>query len=306
MRIRNSFIIFSIVGLLHTIAFAGYSTYSLSIFLPKTTTEWIAIGTTQHFDRQTIFDYMDGTGELYRSYSFRELVVQRYKPIQSNESEITVELFDMGSSADAFGIFSFEQMDEPVGIGQGSEYGGGLLRFWKNRFFINIYMENETELAKQTILALGREIATAISENGTIPNLVAYLPQAGLIDRSIRYFHLQSGLNYHYQLAEKNIFNLDSTTNALLAKYQFGSEKPYLLIIQYPSQTAANRALNDVMSYYKTYGEMKMGKNSSIFFQIQKKRWIAITKAKEDLLFIILNANSKLIAEKLLNATTKF
>ncbi|MCI0473183.1 MAG: hypothetical protein L0Y76_06320, partial [Ignavibacteria bacterium] len=166
----------------------------MNSLLPKDINEWNAMGTAQYFDRKTIFDYMDGTGELYRSYSFRELIVQQYRN-KSEEPVITVELFDMTTSADAFGIFSFEQMDDPVGIGQGSEYGGGLLRFWKNRYFVNIYTDNETELTKQTILALGKNIATAIPDNGIIPNLVSFLPQEGLIDRSIRYIHLQSGLN---------------------------------------------------------------------------------------------------------------
>jgi hypothetical protein len=275
----------------------------MNSLLPKTIDGWKIVEPGQYFDRRTIFDYMDGAGELYRSYSYRELLVQQYKSEQVAEPVITVELFDMGSSADAFGIFSFEQMDEPVGVGQGSEYGSGLLRFWKNQYFINIYTENETDITKQTSLALGKNIATAIPENGTIPKLVSFLPQEGLMVRSIRYFHLQSGLNHHYNLADKNVLNLDSTTNAILAKYQFASEKPYILLIQYSSQTAAISAFYNFLEFCNRKGTITNMKELTVFSRTKEGKWIVVKKEREkEYLYLILSAESKPIAEKLITA----
>jgi hypothetical protein len=47
---------------------------------------------------------MDGAAELYRSYAFKRLMVRRY--MKTDHPAIMVELFDMDSSDDAFGIFS--------------------------------------------------------------------------------------------------------------------------------------------------------------------------------------------------------
>ncbi len=58
-------------------------------------------------------------------------------------SAITVELYKMASSADAYGVFTFERQDDPAGIGQGSEFGGGMLRFWKGTYFASVYAEGE-------------------------------------------------------------------------------------------------------------------------------------------------------------------
>ena len=275
----------------------------LSKLLPKSIQGWTAIEGDKYYNRETIFDYMDGNGELYRSYAFHSLCVRNYQSADTTEPMITVEIYDMGSSSDAFGIFSFEREDEPVDIGQGSEYGGGLLRFWKNQYFVNIYTENETEITKQTILALGKNITNAIPEKGTLPKLVSFLPQEGLIDKSLRYFHLHSGLNHHYYLAENNVLNFDSTTNALLAKYQFASEKPYVLLIQYSSQTAAVSAFYQFLNFCNRKGKITNMKELTVFFRTNDGKWIVVKKEREkEYLYLILNAESKPIAEKLITA----
>ncbi len=59
-----------------------------------------------------IFDYMDGAGELYLAYGFRSLLVRDYaKP---GEPKITCELYQMPSSADAFGLFSQDRAEDFV------------------------------------------------------------------------------------------------------------------------------------------------------------------------------------------------
>jgi hypothetical protein len=100
---------------------------------------------------------MDGAAELYRSFAFKLLMVRRY--VKSDSSPIIAEFFDMGLSQDAFGIFTFETGGEEAGVGQGSDYGGGLLRFWKGKFFVNVYAEQETPSTKQDVLEIGKVIA---------------------------------------------------------------------------------------------------------------------------------------------------
>ena len=69
------------------------------------------------YDSKTVFKYMDGAAELYLAYGFQNLMVRRFE--KSNQLPLTVELYEMDSSEDAYGVFSFEHQDEAVGIGQG-------------------------------------------------------------------------------------------------------------------------------------------------------------------------------------------
>jgi hypothetical protein len=57
---------------------------------------------------------------------------------KADSPTLTLDIFDMGTAEDAFGIFSFERDGEDVAIGQGSDYAGGMLRFWKDRYFVFI------------------------------------------------------------------------------------------------------------------------------------------------------------------------
>jgi hypothetical protein len=91
------------------------------------------------YNSRTLFEYIDGAAELYLAYGFQNLTVRRFE--KSDQPPITIELYEMASSEDAYGVFSFEHQDEAVGIGQGSEFGGGLLRFWKGKYFVSIYGE---------------------------------------------------------------------------------------------------------------------------------------------------------------------
>ncbi|MCK7482265.1 MAG: hypothetical protein M0C28_37800 [Candidatus Moduliflexus flocculans] len=89
-----------------------------------------------------IFDYIDGAGEVYRSYNMRRLVARRFH--KDGRPDIVVDAFDMGSAADAFGVFTHDLDGEDASIGQGSAYKAGLLSFWKDRYFLSVYAEEET------------------------------------------------------------------------------------------------------------------------------------------------------------------
>ncbi|MDI6762458.1 MAG: hypothetical protein QME83_05425 [Thermodesulfobacteriota bacterium] len=218
--------------------------------LPPKVEDYKTDGKDEFYDRQTAFRYMDGAAEFYRSYDFKLLMVRRY--LKAGYPPLLVELFDMGSSEDAFGIFSYQTEEEEVGIGQGSDYGGGLLRFWKGKYFANVFAERETPAARRDILTIGEAIARNIEKEGSKPKLIQFLPEEGLSQGTIRYFHLHQVLNHHYFISHENIFNLGARTNAILATYPSPGEKgkTFLLLIQYPDQKQAEKAF---LSFLKAY-----------------------------------------------------
>jgi hypothetical protein len=152
----------------------------------------IAEGPTD-YDRITVFKYMDGAAELFQAYNMRKLTVVRYE--KPGRPAITLEIFLMGSPEDAYGLFSFEADDPGAGIGQGSEFGGGLLRFWKGYHFVSAYGENQ---------GADIEAATLLSFLTMIHRLGQYLicinkvlPYTSLF---LQIFHLISLLALHLQI----------------------------------------------------------------------------------------------------------
>ena len=101
----------------------------------------------------------------------------------------------MGSPADAFGVFSFDRQDPDAGIGQGSEFGGGLLRFWKGRYFVSVYGEGEGKEQEEAVLEIGRRLASSIVETGEPPRLIRALPEERQVEGSVRFVRSHVLLN---------------------------------------------------------------------------------------------------------------
>ena len=92
---------------------------SPGISWPSAPEGWKWDGEEEMYESRAIFDYIDGAGEVYLAYNFKNLIVRQFE--KTGYPHIIAELYDMGSSNDAYGIFSFERQDEEAGIGQGSE-----------------------------------------------------------------------------------------------------------------------------------------------------------------------------------------
>jgi hypothetical protein len=268
------------------------------INLPSEAAGWKWDRKDLNYNRRTIFDYIDGAGELYLAYNFRGVRVRRFE--KPGQPPIIAELFDMGSSEDAYGIFSFERQDEDVGIGQGSELGGGLLRFWKGKFFISVYAEGESPEVESAILSLGRAVAESIKMSGPAPKLVGLLPdgKAGLVEKSIRYLHSHVLLNQRFFVASQNILNLNPKTEAVLAEYLRDQKKVHLLLIRYPAEKEAEAAL---VSFKKVY----MPEASEKYFvQTEDKRWTGAKRQKEVVL-IVFGASKEKEAEEIIDIAEK-
>ncbi len=194
----------------------------------------------QIFDAETIFKYIDGAGEVYRSYNMKLLVSRRFH--KDGKPDCVVDLFDMGSPEDAYGVFTHDLDGEDAGVGQGSNYKAGLLSFWKDRYFGSVFAEEETKDTKEAVLELGRQIARAIPKEGPKPKLLTYLPAAGLVTERICYFHNHSVLNYHFFVADTNILLLNQGTDVALAPYGGKDDRSMLLVAAYPDGGSAAKA----------------------------------------------------------------
>ena len=209
----------------------------LETLVPKSVQGWKSGGGDGDYGRKNLYDYIDGEAEVYLAYAFRQAFSRGF--VQAGKPAITVDVFDMGKPADAYGIFSFERESGDVGIGTDSEYSSGLLRFWKGNYFVSILADQETPESKSAVMELGSAIASNIKEDGERPKIVSLLPEQGLNKISIRYLHEKPSFDYQYYLWDKNILNLSARTEVVLARYQNGSR---LMLVQYPQASQAQAA----------------------------------------------------------------
>jgi hypothetical protein len=264
--------------------------------LPLGPADWKWDGKEMKYNSKTLFDYMDGAAELYLAYGVQNLTVRRFE--KSKQTPITVEVYEMASSEDAYGVFSFERQDEAAGIGQGSEFGGGLLRFWKGRYFVSIYADGEGPEVESAILKVGRDVADSIPATGPEPKLIGLIPGKGLglVDKSVRYLKSHILLNQRFFIAHQNILNLNRKTEAILAQYLRDRQKTHLLLIRYPGLKEAGEAFQ---SFMKAYLPDAGGKDR---LKTEDGKW-TFARQRNEFVLVLFGSLTEADAEALLKAT---
>ena len=82
--------------------------------LPDTIAGWKKADPPNLYTPGNLSTYIDGGAELYISYNFKNALSMKY--MDSADNEIDVDIFDMGSAPDAFGVFahSRETIDDQL------------------------------------------------------------------------------------------------------------------------------------------------------------------------------------------------
>jgi hypothetical protein len=247
LTIRKGMLLLMLSGLL--VQCGGGNVKNLSRSIPDSVLGWGVSEEDVTYDRETLYGYMNGGAEVYLAFDFQQVFVRRYS--QGGDDEIVLDIYDMGSPPEAFGVFSCDREDEEAGIGQGSEYGYGMLRFWKGRYFVTIMTSGDYEAAEGAILELGRAVDGVLGPEGDEPELLGQLPEDGLLSDRISYFHSNINLNNRFFIASENILGLDRDTECAFAEYSTDDvETMKLLVVKYPDEERAEQAYGSFRSVY--------------------------------------------------------
>lgn len=265
-----------------------------NINLPERIGHWKLDGPAHRIDRATIFDYMNGAGELYLGYHFSHLLVYRYRDKRGNE--ILVELYHMKDSRDAFGLLSLDWGGETVVLQDREKnphresiipsgralYGKGLLRVWSDNLYVRIMAFREAPGVREMVLELGK-IITLNRKNPAPPvllDVVTPKTDSGWVLRKDRtaYFYSHLVLNSLFYLSHENILNLGHETEALMAVFEkepppVGGKRIHLLVVKYPDPPRSHSALDAFVSAYLPELKLKPSPAREIanqdFFQVE-------------------------------------
>lgn len=268
----------------------------LSTLLPDKFEGWKIEGTDKIYGPDNLYEYIDGGAELYLSYDFKKVINRIYTA--PDQPDIMVDVFDMGSSRNAYGVFSHARETEDSTFGQGSQYTSGLLLFWKDHFFISIMTIPETEASKKAIIRIAEYIDEAISEKGAVPEILHLLPAESLDRGSIRYFYHYIWLNSFYYIADKNILHIDKDTDAVLAKYGNIGERHLLLLVKYHDNKKAESAYDDFIKAYLP----ELSHQPAV--RIEDGTWTASRRIGRYII-VVFNAQEKQITESLIESVER-
>ncbi|MEW6366851.1 MAG: DUF6599 family protein [Acidobacteriota bacterium] len=248
--------------------------------LPVSIDGWTKSEPPDRFTPETLSSYIDGGAELFLSYNFEGSISLKYK--DSADAEIIVDIFDMGSSYDAFGAFAHSRETIDSRFGQGSEYAGGLLTFWKDRYYVSILAFPETPAKRDVVFRVADAISGAIKNDGALPPVIALLPAEDLIPESVKYFHHYVWLNSFSFVSAENVLDIGNDTPAALGKYRQEGATCYVLVVRYPDAALAEAA-------GEQFRQKVLGGGTEMTRVMDDGRWTGLQRRGE-LLSIVFNA----------------
>jgi len=242
-----------------------------------------------------LYDYMNGGAEVYISYGLVSMTGCKYE--SDTLPQITVEVYEMTSPANAFGVFTHSRDREEYDYGQGSQTFPDFILFWKGNYFVIINTVQVTDESSAAIKTIASLIENEIHEQGNYPSIVRAIPKKDLVPGAFLYFHHYIWLNAYYFIADHNILNIDDHTDAILAKYGEANERRYLLEVYYPSEGKAEIAYNQLLRKYAP----ELLNSDKLSIRLEDKTWFSAIR-KGNLIAAVFNGPDKEKTETLIKA----
>lgn len=142
-----------------------------------------------YYSPKNLFDYINGGAELYLSYGFLELLVVEFAEGQDRFNRATLEIYNMGTLENAFGIFKTEAGDKVYRLPNGAEgrLGNGLLQFYKGNFYVKVFLPPQSKAYPRAVEEVGRTIEMRIKGSFSQPAFFALFPLRHRIAGSEKY-----------------------------------------------------------------------------------------------------------------------
>ncbi len=206
---------------------------------------WDISQKVETYNHDNLFNLVDGQADLFFVYGFEKVAVQRYQ----NDAGVllNVEIWQLATPADAYGLFSAGRTGSPAAIGsEGDSDPGRRLAFWQNRYFISL---NTTQtVPDETLQAFAQSIAGMLPAGGEPPAIVDRLPKSGLVERGSIFFHEEMSIQREVWLGGENLLGLSQETNGVVGQYKLGDITARLILIEFPSSNQAARGLKALQS----------------------------------------------------------
>ena len=201
---------------------------------------WTPSGEVELYDRENIYDLVDGQAESFFAYGFERVAVQDYE--NAAGAALSVEIWQLATPTDAYGLFTTAIAGTPVDVGNdGDEDPGRRLLFWQDRYAVHVRARQELEAAE--LQRVAGEVSTALPAGGEQPEMVGRLPSDGLLERSALFFHEEISIQDRLWLGGQNLLGLSPETDGVLGHYDLGGTVARLLLIEYPDAGAASAGL---------------------------------------------------------------
>ena len=192
----------------------------------------------QSYFPESLFEYINGAAESYLSYDFEELLVAQYEK-KATEEMLTLEIYDMGSSLNAFGIFSAERYpeNESVSAGDLGYIESEALNFVSDRYYVKLLGFGSGEETESILLSFAEGVASQVKGGGSLAPLLEFFPARNLVPRSEKFI-------------KKNFMGYEFLSNGYIASYRVGEREIECFLVEAESEEDAESMEGRLLEFY--------------------------------------------------------
>lgn len=205
MKVLNLLLMMIIISPLHAIDFPDIK-------------GWKPVSEVLSYNPDNLYEYIDGAADQFIAYGFQEL---RSCDLSSESLQVTIDIYDMGTRLNAFGMYKTERPGDEQSLAIGTEaYISPPYQclLFKENFYVKVNAF-EGEITNENGKPLIETIAKALPGEVGYPKEIKLLPSVGKVPDSENF-------------ARQAFLGLSELNNCVYASYKDGEKEfKYFVII---------------------------------------------------------------------------
>jgi hypothetical protein len=216
---------------------------------------WEPEGDPEVYAADNLFEYINGSADLYLTYDFQEMGTLSYFDDQGRG--LTIDIYQHGNDANALAIYSQERPNpmNAVEIGAQGYYDFGVLNFCRGLYYVKIVGYDLDEFDEEMLTVLAKIISANIGGKKALPKALACFPTEAKVNGSERY-------------VSENVFGHGFLHSAFVAEYRSDRRtNSRAFIIEAKDGTDADKMLEDYLNFVKEKGAAVAAENGIYRFE---------------------------------------
>jgi hypothetical protein len=149
---------------------------------------WEKAHDVKEYDESTLYNYINGESETFFPYGFKLLRVFQFINTADPQEKVEVQIYEMGSALDAFGIYSTYRTpeDEFIAIGAEGYIGETQVAFHQDKYFVKLHFV-QPRGDKPTLLDLAKVTSDSLAAAQGLPEELKLITSPEIDAKTVRY-----------------------------------------------------------------------------------------------------------------------
>ena len=210
-------------------------------FTPK---DWEIFDEVKQFVPENIYEQINGRASFFLAYDMIKMTYASFVNGVNPAQFIDLSIYNMGTTTNAFGVFSSERSPEapPLNIGRTAYRSGANYFIWKGQYYIRLISSDATDELRRIAMDLVRKVTESLPDSDEQPWGLAALPLKDRISSSIQY-------------VKANAMGMDFLHDTYMAQYRKSGTKVSAFLSRRDSAEAARGVVDQYATFAKKYGK---------------------------------------------------